>query len=233
MASRADLSADAAIALPGGGGMALAGADARGDRGFALARLPVAAKAIAVTALGLIALTVILAVITVSTVERDAARVAQHRIETAMMLSWELLLNEGSTFSLVGAELKADKTVLNDRHQIFAKLRDVGEAAAAVYAGDVAIATTVKDRSGRPAVGARLDRAVHDALARGGKYRGESELMGETYLTAYDPIKAADGKVIGALFVGLSKSSLLAGAAQVQADIMLYGGGIAAAVLVL
>jgi methyl-accepting chemotaxis protein len=232
MANRAEMNADGSIALAGGGGMAIPGA-ARTAGGLRIARLSVAAKAIGVTALGLIALTLILATIAVSTVERDAARVAAHRIETAMMLSWELLLNEGSTFSANAAELKADAVVLNGRHQIFAKLRDVGEAVAAIYGGDVAIATTVKDHAGRPAVGARLDRAVHDAVVKGGKYRGETELMGETYLTAYDPIKDADGKVIGALFVGLSKASLLAGATAVRNDIMLYGGIIAATVLVL
>ncbi|MBI3516013.1 MAG: cache domain-containing protein, partial [Proteobacteria bacterium] len=231
MASGAEANANGgAIALPGG---SMVVTTARPGVGLSLARVSVAAKAIGVTALGLVALTLILAAITVSTVERDSARAGTHRIETAMMLSWELLHNEGATLSSAGAELRADQVVLNGRHQIFDKLRDVGDAVAAIYAGDLAIATTIKDRTGRPAAGARLDRAVQDAIARGGKFRGETMLMGETYLTAYDPIKDAGGKVIGALFVGLSKSSLHAGAETVRAEIMLYGGVIAATILVL
>ena len=232
MASRAEANADAgAIALPGGG---IALNTARTGAGFSLGRVSVAAKAIGVTALGLVALTLILAAITVSTVERDSARAAAQRIETAMMLSWELVHNEGATLSSAGGgELRADAVVLNGRHQIFDKLRDVGDAVAAIYAADVAIATTIKDRNGQPAVGARLDRVIHEAIARGGKFRGEIMLMGETYLTAYDPIKDANGKVIGALFVGLSKASLRAGADAVRADVMLYGGVIATTILVL
>jgi methyl-accepting chemotaxis protein len=198
---------------------------------FALRRAPVAAKAIAVAALGLIALTLILAGVTVSTVERDAARVAAQRLDTAMLLAWELVYNEGSTFSLEGGRLKADKAVLNDRPQIFDKLRRVGDAVAGLYAGDVAVTTTITD-NGHAAVGVRLDAAAHAALVGAKPYRGETMLQGETYFTAYDPIKDADGKVIGALFVGLSKRSLMAGAEQVRTDVMLYGGVIALAVLV-
>jgi methyl-accepting chemotaxis protein len=203
-----------------------------------LAGVPVAAKAIAVAALGLVALTVILAAVTVSTVERDAARAAAQRIETAMTLAWELVRNEaedgeGTAFALDGAELKLDKTVLNGRHQMFDKLHAVGDVLATLYVGDVAVATTIKDRVGRPAVGARMDPGARAALAKGGTYRGEIALAGEPYMTAFDPVKDAGGRVIGALFVGLPKHALLAGAAQVRTDIALYGGIGAASVLVL
>jgi methyl-accepting chemotaxis protein len=198
-----------------------------------LAGISVAAKAIAVAAIGLIALTLVLAGVTVATVERDAERVAAQRIETAMLLAWELVMNEGDTFSLDAGELKLDKTVLNGRHELFDKLRKVGDSVATLYAGDVAVATTITDRAGQPAVGGRLDPAARQALLKGGRYRGEAELMGVAYLTAYDPIKDARGQVIGALFVGLSKQSLLAGAADVRTDIVLYGGLVAATALVL
>ncbi|HUA52360.1 MAG TPA: methyl-accepting chemotaxis protein [Candidatus Sulfotelmatobacter sp.] len=197
---------------------------------FALARASVAAKAIAVAALGLIALTLILAGVTVSTVQHDATRVAAQRLETAMLLAWELVYNEGSTFSLEGGQLKADKAVLNDRPQIFDKLRRVGDAVAGLYAGDLAVTTTITG-DGHAAVGARLDAAPHAALVAGQPYRGESMLMGEPYVTAYDPIKDAKGQVIGALFVGLSKRSLMAGADAVRTDIVLYGGLVALTVL--
>jgi methyl-accepting chemotaxis protein len=221
-----------AISLPGGGGVALE-PTVRMPRLTLVAHLPVAAKAIAVTAVGLVVLTLVLAWTVVSTVERDAQRVAANRIETAMLLAWELVLNEGAEFSVDGTTMKADKAVLNDRPQIFDKLRGVGDAVASIYADDVAIVTTVTDDTGRPVAGARLDRAAYDALLSGAKYRGEIMVLGEPYLTAYDPIKDADGKVIGALSVGLSKKSLLEGADTVRREIMLYGGIIAATVLLL
>src|SRR5258706_14696066 len=123
MTSRAQNPDAGAIALPGGG---IALTTVRAGAGFSLARVSVAAKAIGATALGLVALTLILAAITVSTVERDSARAAAHQIETAMMLSWELLHNEGTTLSSAGGgEMRADTVVLNGRHQIFDKLREV------------------------------------------------------------------------------------------------------------
>jgi methyl-accepting chemotaxis protein len=221
-----------ALALPGGGGVAPARTAAM-PKMLGLTRLPVAAKAIAVTAVGLIVLTLVLAVTAVSTVERDAKHVAAQRIDTAMLLAWELVLNEGAVFSLDGTEMKADKTVLNGRNQVFDKLRGVGDAVAGIYAGDIPVATMRADSGDRAALGARIDRAAYEVVQRDGKYRGEIEVMGEAYLTAYDPIKDARGQVIGALFVGLSKASLLAGAATVRSQIMLYGTAIAATVLLL
>ena len=216
----------ATFTLPGGS-LALRPTAPRVSR---LARLPVAAKAIAVTAVGLVALTLTLAATVVSTVTQDAQRGAAQRIETAMLLAWELVLNEGSAFKVDGTVMTADKAVLNDRPEIFAKLRGAGDAVAGLYAGDVPITTMIADRA---AAEARLGPAAHDAIARGATYRGEIELADGAYMAAYDPIKDANGRVIGALFVGLSKKSLLAGAVAVRDQIMLYGGGIAAAVLVL
>ena len=195
---------------------------------FALTRASVATKAIAVAALGLVALTLVLAGVTVSTVEHDARRVAAQRLETAMMLAWELVYNEGTKFSLEDGRLKADKVVLNDRPQVFDKLRRVGDAVAGLYAGDAAVTMTMTDGGHA----ARLDAAVHSSLAADKSYRGETLLMGEPYFTAFDPIKDTDGKVIGALFIGLSKRSLMAGAEAVRTDVMLYGGLIALVVLV-
>ncbi|MEJ0068430.1 MAG: hypothetical protein WDO24_06580 [Pseudomonadota bacterium] len=69
MARGAYANSDAgALALPGGGGMAVPGRAAATSKNRGLARLPVAAKAIAVTAIGLLALTLILALTAVSTV---------------------------------------------------------------------------------------------------------------------------------------------------------------------
>ncbi len=222
MTSRSYADADNAM-------MVLAGH--RAPRRFALPHLSVAGKAILVAALGLIVLTVVLAGVTVATVQRDAQRTAAHRIDTAMLLAWELLRNEGEAFTLEGGTLKADATVLNGRHQLFDKLRNGGDGVAALYAGDAAVATTITDRAGHAAVGGHLDPAVREALFKGVPYRGESELMGAAYFTGYDPIKDASGQVIGAVFVGLSKDALLAGAETVRTDIMLYGSVIAATVL--
>jgi PAS domain S-box-containing protein len=66
----------------------------------------------------------------------------------------------------------------------------------------------VVDERGRPAVGSRLEGSAYSALFKEGKsYRGESVLLGQPYLTAYDPIRDDRHRIIGALFVGVKKSS--------------------------
>jgi len=47
-----------------------------------------------------------------------------------------------------------------------------------------------------------LDAVIKQGL----KYRGEAEIMGMPYFTAYDPIKNAQGEVIGVLYAGVLKS---------------------------
>src|SRR5260221_67310 len=104
--------------------------------------------------------------------------------------------------------------------------------AIALPGGGIAL-TTARAGAGFSLVRVSVAAKAIGVTALGGKFRGEPMLMGETYLTAYDPIKNDSGTVIGALFVGLSKSSLRAGAETVRAEIMLYGGVIAATILVL
>jgi methyl-accepting chemotaxis protein-2 (aspartate sensor receptor) len=75
-----------------------------------------------------------------------------------------------------------------------------------VRSGDdfVRISTSVKKEDGSRAVGTALDHQ-HPAFARlnaGESFSGMAVLFGKEYMTQYDPIKAADGKIIGALYVG-------------------------------
>jgi methyl-accepting chemotaxis protein len=90
------------------------------------------------------------------------------------------------------------------------------------------------DGSGR-AVGTKLARnAAHETvLGRGQPYRGEAEILGAPFFTAYDPIKDASGKVVGILYVGMKKSEFFAEVRTIETMTLVVGGGILAAILVL
>jgi two-component system NtrC family sensor kinase len=73
-----------------------------------------------------------------------------------------------------------------------------------IFLDDVRIATNVTDASGERAVGTRVSESVYDAVVqKGGKWLDRAFVVTEWYLTAYEPIRDIDGKVIGVLYVGI------------------------------
>ncbi|HQB39616.1 MAG TPA: methyl-accepting chemotaxis protein, partial [Deltaproteobacteria bacterium] len=79
------------------------------------------------------------------------------------------------------------------------------------FMGDVRVSTNVMKAEGGRAVGTKLAGPAHEAVIRHGKpYRGEANILGTPYFTAYDPLKDPSGKVIGVLYVGEKQSEYLA-----------------------
>ena len=82
-----------------------------------------------------------------------------------------------------------------------------------VKSGDdfVRVTTAVRNEKGERMVGTMLDRAHpgYKAVLAGTTYTGVAKLFGRQYITQYDPIKSADGKIIGLSFVGIDFSESL------------------------
>ncbi|MEK3789872.1 methyl-accepting chemotaxis protein [Paenibacillus sp. FSL K6-1230] len=91
----------------------------------------------------------------------------------------------------------------------FELVDEIGEASgdtATIFRGDERVATNVMI-DGERAVGTKVSGAVAEAvLKQGQSYYGEAVVVGQTYQTAYEPIRNATGEVIGILYVGASQS---------------------------
>ncbi len=75
----------------------------------------------------------------------------------------------------------------------------------------IRVSTSVKKEDGQRAIGTLLERN-HPGYARllaGESYIGPATLFGKQFMTHYDPIKDASGKVIGLLYVGIDISNEL------------------------
>jgi methyl-accepting chemotaxis protein len=81
-------------------------------------------------------------------------------------------------------------------------------------AGDmIRVATSVRDKDGSRAVGTFIPRinpdgtpnAVIASVLKGQTYRGRAFVVTSWYVTAYEPIFDADGKVMGILYVGVQQ----------------------------
>jgi two-component system NtrC family sensor kinase len=74
---------------------------------------------------------------------------------------------------------------------------------ATVFLHDVRVATTVRLGNGNRAIGTRASKEVADrVLDNGTPWVGPAFVVQESYLTAYDPIRDVEGRVIGMLYVG-------------------------------
>ncbi|ELX08195.1 methyl-accepting chemotaxis protein I [Janthinobacterium sp. HH01] len=112
--------------------------------------------------------------------------------------------------------LKHDGKTLNLDFAIPDKFTADTGVVATIFAanGDefVRVSTSLKKENGERAVGTQLDHAhpSYAPLRAGGSYIGLATLFGKQYITQYDPIKDAGGRVIGVLFIGLDISKNMA-----------------------
>jgi len=82
------------------------------------------------------------------------------------------------------------------------KDKDIGTAT--IFQRDLRIATNVLDDAGVRAIGTRVSRDVNQTvLVEGNRYFGRAFVVSHWYITAYDPIRDPDGRIIGILYVGM------------------------------
>lgn len=77
--------------------------------------------------------------------------------------------------------------------------------------GMLRISTNVKKADGSRAVGTYIpaDSPVYQAVMRGETYIGRATVVGSMYAAAYEPIRDKNGKIVGALFVGVKESDFV------------------------
>jgi len=82
------------------------------------------------------------------------------------------------------------------------KGKDTGTAT--IFQGDLRISTNVLDQEGNRAIGTRLSQEVKEqVLGRGKPWIDRAFVVKDWYITAYEPIRDVDNRVIGILYVGL------------------------------
>lgn len=137
----------------------------------------------------------------------DAQEKAEHILDNNIKTFWELIKVKGDTFRVVDGRLMIGDYVLNGNNELPDKIKELTGCSATVFMGDTRVSTNILTDDGSRAVGTGLHGTAYDPVFRKGQsYRGETMIFGIPYLSAYDPIRDADGKVIGALYVGVKKS---------------------------
>jgi two-component system NtrC family sensor kinase len=111
--------------------------------------------------------------------------------------------------------------LLNRRYEIVDKIketafqgakyedRDIGTAT--IFNDDVRISTNVLDEDGTRAIGTRVTEEVYDRVVREGeRWIGRAYVVNKWYISAYEPIRDINGRIIGILYVGILEEPYLA-----------------------
>ncbi len=141
---------------------------------------------------------------------RAAAPAESHRSSGMMLKAAVPIFDEMNAFQgvLLGGIL------LNRNLEIVDKIKEIvheGEVykgreigTATIFQGDLRISTNVKNSDGTRAIGTLVSEEVNDAvLHEGGRWVGEAFVVNASYITAYEPIRDIDNKIIGILYVGV------------------------------
>ena len=160
----------------------------------------------------------------------DAERRALERQETNMRVAWQVLGTLGTDFALKDGKLVVGNTVLDGNFVPVDRIRELVGGMATIFKGDERVSTNIPKPGGAPgerAIGTRLAAGpVYDTVLKSGqRFRGQADILGTAFYTAYDPIKDASGKVIGVLYVGVPKAEFFSAVEESAVRI----GGLAAA----
>lgn len=116
-------------------------------------------------------------------------------------------------WSIVDGKLYKGESLMDQDEALVDSVKEITGAECTIFMNKIRVATTVM-KDGKRATGTEATRQVIDeVITNKSEYRGEAEVLGEPFLTVYAPISAADGSVIGMLFIGLPK-------AVVDADVL-------------
>ncbi|GAW65246.1 histidine kinase [Geoanaerobacter pelophilus] len=145
-------------------------------------------------------------------IREEAVRQATRQQESSMSAMWEQMARRGRNFRIEDGKLYVgDYYVLNGDNEIPDRIFAITGSRATIFMGNVRVATNIMRSDGTRAIGTRMIGPAYQAIFREGtRYRGEADILGTPYFTAYDPIRDMHGKIIGALFVGVKQSEYLA-----------------------
>jgi len=88
------------------------------------------------------------------------------------------------------------------------KGKDIGTAT--IFQEDLRISTNVMGENGSRAIGTRVSQEVYEqVLVRGLPWMGRAFVVNNWYISAYEPIKDVNGKIIGILYVGILEEKFM------------------------
>ena len=151
-------------------------------------------------------------------VDTPRARPRESAVETAglVLLAASPVLDEHGVLLAVlyGAQLlNRDSTLVDQvKEAVYGDETYEGKeiGTVTVFLGDVRVATNVPDVTGARAIGTRVSAEVGDRVLREGEpWIARAFVVNDWFLTAYQPIRNTEGRVVGILYVGMREGKFV------------------------
>lgn len=133
-------------------------------------------------------------------------RLATASVDSAFRVFRDVLSQYGKDYRLVdGKMMIGDYTVTAEDTAATDRVSAATGAVMSILVGDTRISTSLRFPDGKRQTGTKLaDGPIKtQVFVEGKSYRGTSNSQGTLYYVAYEPIKDASGKVIGAIGLGM------------------------------
>ena len=95
--------------------------------------------------------------------------------------------------------------------ELYSEESGSGTGTVTIFLGNTRVSTNIRMAEGDRALGTRVSTEVEEAvLGRGERWNSRAFVVGDWYITAYEPIRNVDADVVGMLYVGLPEASYVA-----------------------
>jgi methyl-accepting chemotaxis protein len=173
--------------------------------------LPISFRVAAVAFIGITILGIFLDFFVFRSIDNAMRDNAFKRQQSNIAVSWEILRQKGADFKVINGQLYAGTYQINENYEVVDRIQDLVGGVATIFMGDTRVTTNIKKPDGTRAIGTKLAQGpVYDSIFLNHRaFRGEADIFGEPYFTAYDPILNSSGDVIGILFTGIKQADFL------------------------
>ncbi|MDY0300446.1 MAG: cache domain-containing protein [Trichlorobacter sp.] len=145
---------------------------------------------------------------------KDQAVAEQQRI---IKVFFELLEEKGKGFHEENGKLYVGNYLLNNNYELPDKMQHLYGVTATIFQGDTRVSTNILKQDGSRAIDTKMLGSAFEAVFKNGSpYYGQADILGVPYFTAYNPLLDDNGKVLGAIYVGVKKSEFFANYRQMQ-----------------
>ncbi|MDW7733184.1 MAG: Cache 3/Cache 2 fusion domain-containing protein [Methanolobus sp.] len=133
---------------------------------------------------------------------------AQEKLQVGIDVARNEVYAYGNPAIVGGKMMLGNDYTVNSNNDIVDSIKDKTGEDVTIFqiknGSAVRISSTITNENGDRVIGTSLsDTVYNNVVTRGQTYTGRADVLGEWYLTIYEPIKDNSGKIIGVLFVGL------------------------------
>lgn len=148
-------------------------------------------------------LTIIIGTVSYFLISKAMEQVYTERVQVVSQLGYQWLEeNYEGNWLIKDGQLYKGSTRINGNYEILDKIGEITNGAVTIFQGDTRVATNIID-NGQRAIDTKADPEVIEVVLKNDKeYIGKADILGETHLTMYKPLKNKDGETIGMWLVG-------------------------------